>query len=400
MLEDLFDIHREVLSATKSKVRRYLYDSINWNTQAACILGDRGVGKTTLMCQRLLEAYGTSDLALYISADNIHVTAQGLFTTAQMHFTSGGEALFIDEVHKYPNWSVEIKNILDTYKRHRIVFSASSSLDLNKSKADLSRRVVYYHLLGLSLREYVHLVTDTLLPIYSLEELLKNHVSIAEELRPLKMLKLFKHYLVHGYYPFFLEGVSEYLSKVSNVIEKVIFEDIAVIYQLRQTTLPILKKLLWLVATTDGLTPNIDNISSSLGVSREMIYNCLEYLNQSGLIHNLYPVGDGMKLIRKPGKIYLSNSNLLHAINGTLKRESGLGGVRETFFANQLGSRHKVNLHSYADFIIDETIGFEVGGRNKDNNQIKGLKSAFLAVDDVEIGFKNKIPLYLFGLLY
>lgn len=389
-----------MLSATKSKVRRYLYDSINWDTHAACILGDRGVGKTTLMCQRLLEVYGTSDLALYISADNIHVTSQGLFKTAQLHFTSGGEALFIDEVHKYPNWSVEIKNILDTYKRHRIVFSASSSLDLNKSKADLSRRVVYYHLLGLSFREYVHLVTDNLLQVRTLDDLLTNHVSIAEELRHLKMLKLFKNYLIYGYYPFFLEGVSDYLSKVTNVIEKVIFEDIAVVYQLRQTTLPVLKKLLWLVATTDGLTPNIDNISSSLGVSREMIYNCLEYLNQSGLIHNLYPAGDGMKLIRKPGKIYLSNSNLLHAINGTLKRESGLGGARETFFANQVSSRHKVNLHSSADFLVDETLAFEVGGRNKDRNQIKNLQSAFLAVDDIEVGYKNKIPLYLFGLLY
>ena len=184
------------------------------------------------------------------------------------------------------------------------------------------------------------------------------------------------------------------------MIEKVIYEDIAVTFHLRQTTLPILKKILWLVATTDGLVPNIDHISSSLGISREVIYNCLEYLGHSGLLSNLYPTAEGMKLIRKPGKIYLNNTNLLHAINGSLKRDSGSGGVRETYFANQVGSFHKVSLHGSADFFIDDTYAIEVGGKGKDQNQIKGLEHAFLALDDIEIGFKNKIPLYLFGFLY
>ncbi len=400
MLEELIAIHKEVMATTVTRVRRYLYDKIHWNAQAICILGDRGVGKTTLMCQRLLEEYKTVERALYISADNINVTTLGLFKIAQDFFSYGGEALFIDEIHKYPNWSIELKNIIDTYKSSKVVFSASSLLDLNQSKADLSRRVVYHHLFGLSFREYLHLSDNIVLPVMAFNEIIQNHVRLAKQFSSLKVLKLFKNYISHGYYPFFLEGLQDYLSKVNNVIEKVIYEDIAVTFNLRQTTLPILKKILWLVATTEGLIPNIDHISSSLGVSREVVYNCLEYLGHSGLLNNLYPAGDGMKLIRKPGKIYLNNTNLLHAINGSLKRDSGSGGARETYFANQVGAFHKVNLHGSADFLVDDIYTIEVGGRGKDQNQIKGINNAFLALDDIEIGFKNKIPLYLFGFLY
>lgn len=400
MLDDLFSIHREVMATTQTKAKRYLYEKIRWDSHAICIMGDRGVGKTTLMCQRLLEEYKSVEQALYISADNIVVESKGLFRIAQEYFSYGGEALFIDEVHKYPNWSIEIKNILDTYKKNKVVFSASSSLDLNQSKADLSRRVVYYTLQGLSFREYINISQDRRLPSYTFSEILQDHVKLTEGLSSIKPLKLFKEYLSYGYYPFYLEGQEDYLLKLNNVIEKVIFEDIAVVFNLRQTTLPILKKLLWLVATTDGLTPNIDGISSSLGVSREVIYNCLEYLGRSGLLQNLYPLAEGMKAIRKPGKIYLNNTNLLRAINRTLKREDGSGGARETFFLNQVGSCHKVNTHPSTDFLIDERYYVEVGGKNKDYNQIKHLGDSFLAIDDIPIGHKNKIPLYLFGFLY
>lgn len=400
MLEELFAIHHEVILSTQTKMNRYLYSKIHWNAQAICILGDRGVGKTTLLCQRLIQEYKTVDRALYISADNINVSGKGLFNIAKEYFTYGGEALFIDEVHKYPDWSVEIKNIIDTFKRCRIVISGSSSLDLKKSKADLSRRVVYHQLHGLSFREYLHLSEGILFQSYSLKEILNNHVAIAEEMASKPMLKHFRNYLSHGYYPFFVEGTEDYISKLNNVIEKVIFEDIAVIFNLRQTTLPVLKKILWLVATTDGLTPNIDHISSSLAVSREVIYNCLEYLGHSGLLLNLYPASEGIKLLRKPGKIYLNNTNLLWAINGNLKRNAGIGGARETFFANQLLSHHMVNLHPQTDFQVDKNYSFEIGGKPKDYHQIKNVENSYLIVDDVPIGHRNKIPLYLFGFLY
>lgn len=400
MLDDLFAIHREVMATTQTEVKRYLYDKIHWDTHSICIVGDRGVGKTTLMCQRLLSEYKSVERALYISADNIVVASKGLFKIAQEYFLHGGEALFIDEVHKYPKWSIEIKNILDTYKNCKVVFSASSSLDLNQSKADLSRRVVYHQLLGLSFREFIYLTKGVSIAPITLNEILQNHVQLAEEMGSIKPLKLFKEYLAHGYYPFFLEGLEDYLLKLNNVIEKVIFEDIAVVFNLRQTTLPVLKKILWLVATTDGLTPNIDAISSSLGVSREVVYNCLEYLGHSGLLQNLYPLAEGIKLIRKPGKIYLNNTNLLRAINRTLKRDDGIGGARETFFLNQLSPFHKVNLHPDTDFLVDEHYSIEVGGQNKDYTQIKHLENSYLAVDDIAIGHRNKIPLFLFGFLY
>ena len=400
MIEELVAIHQEVMATTPKTFKRYLYPKINWKAKGLCILGDRGVGKTTLLCQDFLERYHNPEKALYISADHISVVSYGLVNIAQRFFSYGGEALYIDEVHKYPDWSIEIKNILDTYKDHQIIFSASSSLDLNKSKGDLSRRVVYHRLQGLSFREYLLLSHNIEVPIFTIPEILKNHMKIAADLNSIPILRNFQEYLKYGYYPFFIEGIEDYLSKVSNVIEKVIFEDIAVVYNLKQTTLPILKRILWLVSTSNGLVPNIDKMSKNLGISREMIYNCLEYLNSSGLLNDLFPSGKGNNLIRKPGKIYLNNTNLLNAVNGSLKLETEIGGIRETFFVNQIGSVHKIALHDKGDFIIDEKWIIEVGGKGKNNKQIRGEKEAYLAVDHVKIGFGNKIPLYLFGFLY
>lgn len=400
MLDELITIHQEVMATTPLAFQRYLYSKINWKAKGLCVLGDRGVGKTTLLCQNLLERYKTPDRALYLSADNINVMSYGLLNIAQRFFSYGGEALYIDEVHKYPEWSIEIKNILDSYKGKQVIFSASSSLDLNRSKGDLSRRVVYHRLQGLSFREYLLLSENIKLPLLTFPEILTRHTVIASEFNAIPILKYFKEYLRHGYYPFFMEGLEDYLSKVHNMIEKVLFEDIAVVYNLKQTTLPIMKRILWLVATSNVLVPNIDKISKNLGISREMVYNCLEHLSSSGLLNTILPFGKGNCLVRKPGKIYLNNVNLLNAINGSLKVEGDVGGIRETFFVNQVCSMHKVASHEKGDFIIDDKWVVEVGGKSKDDKQIKGETDAYLAVDDIKIGFGNKIPLYLFGLLY
>lgn len=400
MLEKLIALHQEVISTTPANIQRYLLDQINWEAQAICLVGGRGVGKTTLMCQYLLQYYQDVSEALYFSADNIYVASHGLFAIAEEYFKYGGKALFIDEVHKYPNWETEIKNIIDTYRKRHIVFSGSSSINLHHSKADLSRRVVYYELKGLSFREYLLFNKLISVPVTTLSELLKNHLSLAHQFQGVPILKYFREYLTHGYFPFFLEGVEDYLSKLNNVIEKVIFEDIAVIYNLRQSTMPVLKKILWLTASSVGLIPNVDNISKNIGVSREIIYNCFDYLDRSGLINNLYPDAVGTKLVRKPGKIFLENTNLLYAINGSLKLDADVGNIRETFFVNQVMGLHRVNLHDQGDFILDGKYTMEVGGKNKDFRQIKSVKDSYLAVDDIEIGFGSKIPLYLFGLLY
>lgn len=400
MISELMAIHNEVMATTPHDFTRYLYGQINWDAQAICILGDRGVGKTTMICQYLIQQYGSADKALYLSADNIHVLNTGLFTTARRYFSTGGEALFIDEVHKYPDWSIEVKNILDTYKGKKVVLSGSSSIDLKKSKGDLSRRVVYHPLPGLSFREYLKLNCNFVCEAYSLDEILFQHVKIADQFKDLTILKEFNNYLKYGYYPIFNEGTEDYLGKINNVIEKVIYEDIAVVYKLKQHTLLVLKKILWLVATSEGLTPNIDKISKNIQVSREVVYECFQYLNQAGLTNNLFEDAKGLKLVRKPGKVFLNNTSLLHAINGSLKLGSDTGVTRETMFVNQVGAQHKINLHHKADFVIDSEIVVEVGGRGKSNSQLKGLPDGYLAIDGIEVGYKHKIPLYLFGLLY
>src|SRR3990167_7168121 len=399
MLEGLIAIHQETMSTVSTAVHRYLYHKINWSAKAICIYGDRGVGKSTLVSQFLLKKYQTPEKALYVSADNIIVTSTGLFAIAQEYFAYGGDALFIDEIHKYENWSIELKNIIDTYKNHQIVFTGSSCLDLKASKGDLSRRVVYHRLFGLSFREFLQLELSTQFPVFSLDEIIKSHVNIIHELNIKPILKYFRQYINYGYYPFYLEGVGDYLSKLNNVIEKVIYDDISVIYNLKISTATLLKKILWLIATARILIPNIDSIAKNLQVSREAIYNCIEYLDRAGLIHNVYPASTGMKLIRKPGKIFLSNSNILYAINGTLNLMSDIGAIRETFFTNQVSAFHKINTHDHGDYIIYDKYVLAVGGKNKSPRQIKNQDNAYLALDDIEIGFGNKIPLYLFGFL-
>lgn len=393
-------IHGEVMSALSTKNHRYIWEKINWNAKAICIYGDRGVGKTTLMCQYLLEHYKQVDHALYLSADNINVISNGLWNTVKTYFSHGGKAVFIDEVHKYPEWSVEIKNILDTYKNHQVVFSGSSTIDLQGAKGDLSRRVVYYKLPGLSFREFLKIQLNLEIPSISLEDLIENHVSFAEQFRSKTILKHFNDYLAFGYYPYFIEGVEEYYSKINNTVEKVIFEDIAVVYNLKQATLNTLKRILWLVATSGFIIPNIDSISRDFGISRDVIYDSLEYLSKSGLIYNLYPDAKGMKFVRKPGKIQISNTNLLSAINGSLKMENNVGAVREIFFVNQVSHDQKIRLHETGDYIINNKYVIEVGGKTKTRRQIKKLDNAYLVLDNIEIGFGDKIPLYLFGFLY
>jgi predicted AAA+ superfamily ATPase len=399
-LQQFFLMHQEVMSALSLQRKRYLYEEVRWEAQGICIVGSRGVGKTTMMCQACKEQYDTVEKALYISADNIHVLSTGLFAIAQAYFQYGGEALFIDEVHKYPDWSLEIKNILDVYKKKKIVFSASSSLDLNKSKYDLSRRVVYYELLGLSFREYLNFTFDMEMKSYALKDILSDHVSIAEKMPDIPLLKIFTEYLEHGYYPFYLEGLQDFSQKINNVIDKVLYEDITVNFSLKPGTVTVLKKVLWLVATSNGLSPVMDKISKNIGVSRELIYHAFELLEYAGLIKNIYPHAKGMKLVRKPGKVYMDNTNLLYGVHAVLKKDAEVGDIRETFFINQLKFQHAVELSDQGDFLIDEQIIAEVGGPSKTFRQIKGQEDAYLCVDGIKIGFGRKIPLYLFGLLY
>jgi len=243
MLDKLVFIQNNALKNIPTAFKRYLYDQIDWNSRAVCITGARGTGKTTLLLQYFKEKYNDAEQCLYISADNIEVAAYGLYKTAIEYFKYGGQAIIIDEIHKYPLWQVELKNIIDTFSDKKIIISGSSSLDLKRSKADLSRRLVYYDLKGLSFREYLHLKENLKYKVYSLEKILSHHAGIAKEISEhTAILKHFNKYLSQGYYPFIIEGESVYLQKVLNIIEKVFYEDIAVIGNLKRANILALKK--------------------------------------------------------------------------------------------------------------------------------------------------------------
>jgi predicted AAA+ superfamily ATPase len=401
MLEELFFIHQQVVKDVPLKLKRYLYPQIRWSGRGICLRGPRGTGKTTLLLQYYHEKYGSVEKCLYVSADNVQVAAVGLFAIASEYFKYGGQALIIDEIHKYPGWAQELKNIRDTYKNRQILVSGSSSLNLVLGKYDLSRRLVFYELKGLSYREFLAFNGDGNFSMQELPYVLKHHAALAEEISGQTIvLKSFREYLRTGYYPFFLEGKEDYLPKVLNIIEKTLFEDLAVVFNLRQPHLPVLKKILWLISSAQPFIPNIEKMSRELGLSKEYVYHYLEFLALAGLIINLPGTGHGYRLTRKPGKIFFENPNLLFALCGNQQTEAGTGGIRETFFVNQVGSRHKLRVPEKGDFLVDDSLVFEVGGRSKDRSQIWEERDGYLVLENLEIGHGRKIPLYLFGFLY
>lgn len=401
MLEKIFSIHTNTVKDIPMSFRRYVFRDIDWMANHICITGARGVGKTTMLLQYYHEKFADVEKCLYISADNIEVSALGLLTLASHYFALGGEALIIDEIHKYPHWQIELKNIIDTFRNKKIIISGSSSLDLQKGKADLSRRLVYYDLKGLSFREYLELKEGVQFQTLSIEDILHTHVKRAQQITAkIPILKIFKKYLVQGYYPFFLEGEATYLQKISNIIEKVIYEDIATNGNIKQSNLVVLKKILWVIATSVPFTTNIEKMSRELGISKQYVYHYLEYLEKANMINSMRIDARGFTLARKPAKLFIENTNLLHAIAGTLRSEAERGTLRETFFVNQLKGQEKISMSEQGDCVVKSKYIVEIGGKNKDFSQIAGIKNAFVAADDIEIGIGNKIPLYLFGFLY
>lgn len=401
MLEQLFLIHSATTRNVPLTFKRYLYNEIDWGSRCICIAGARGTGKTTILLQYLTEEFNNPEKCLYISADHIDVSARGLYRIAEDYFAYGGEVLIIDEVHKYPSWQVEIKNIIDTFRTKKIIISGSSSLDLKRGKADLSRRFAYYDLMGLSFREYLKLKEKMEIGVLKLENILQYHGKITRDITSDKpILRLFEKYINSGYYPFIMEGEAVYLQKVMNVIEKVFYEDIAIIGNLKKGSIQVLKKLLWIVATSVPFTVNIERLSRELGTAKEYIYLYLDYLEDAGMLNSVHSEGKGLKLARKPAKLYLENTNLLAAVGGSLKAISDIGTVRETFFVNQLKQGHKIRYSSKGDFVIDDSHLFEIGGKDKGFLQLQNAKNSFVAADNIESGFGRKIPLYLFGFLY
>jgi predicted AAA+ superfamily ATPase len=389
-MERIITQYRALLARTDTTLLRYLHPKINWENRIVAILGARGVGKTTLLLQQIKLNYEITK-ALYVSADDFYFSTNTLYDLAYQFQLNGGENLFIDEIHKYPNWSKEIKMMYDNLPKLKIVFTGSSILDLYKGTDDLSRRVITYHLQGLSFREYLNLSQGLSLKSYSLEEILQNKV----ELKGIEFpLMHFKNYLKQGYYPFFNEP--DYTQKLNNILIMTIETDIPIYAKMNVSTAYKLKLLLSIIAKSVPFKPNFTKISELVDVHRNQIVDFLYYFEKAGISMQLRDKLEGLRMLGKTDKIYLDNPNLMYAIGSTA---TDLGNVRETFFLNQMSLEHKVTSHISADFQIEDAI-FEVGGKSKTKKQIFDLKNAFIVKDDIEFGYLNTIPLWHFGMSY
>lgn len=398
MDELLFQNYIRLLDATDTCYFRYLYKIIDWNNRLIGIIGSRGTGKTTMILQHIKVNFVDRSKALYVSLDNIWFTKNSLLELADRFHAYGGTHLFIDEIHRYPNWSVEIKNIYDSYPALHIVFAGSSILEIYKSNADLSRRAITYHLLGLSFREFLNFETDKEFPIYTLEEVLQNHSKIVSTITTkIKVLPEFKKYVKYGYYPFYKEGLKSYGIRLQNIVNTILENDLPSVESIEYPTIIKIKKMLMIISSLVPYSPNLTSLSSEIETNRSSTIKYLGYLQKAGLIRMLPAQDSGMSLMNKPKKIYLDNTNLIHSL-ATFNINAD--NERETFFANQCAANYKISASKQGDFVIDDQYVFEVGGRNKTFKQIKDIQDSFVAMDDIESGFGNKIPLWLFGFTY
>ena len=354
------------------------------------IIGARGVGKTTMILQYIKERLD-SKKALYVSADNLYFSENRLVDLADDFYKNAGEYLFIDEIHKYADWSRELKNIYDSFPDLKIVFTGSSILDILKGYADLSRRAIIYILHGLSFREYLNLFHHFNTEIFSLEQIINNEVKLKGIKHP---IPLFNDYLRRGYYPFGLE--SEMNLRLEQIIIQTLETDIPQYAKLNVGTSRKLKRLLSIIAESVPFKPNFSKIAKILGVSRNSLDDYFSYMEKAGLIAQLRNETSGIRGLGKVDKVYLDNTNIIFNLVGD---NSNTGNVRETFFFNQMRVNNDVISSKKADFVIDDYT-FEIGGKNKQQKQIEKNDKSFVVKDDIEFGYRNIIPLWAFGLNY
>jgi len=396
-MDSLIKNFTRILNALPVQHRRYLYQDIDWEGRLIGVTGTRGTGKTTLLLQYLKDNFPKKENVLYASLDNIYFTKNSLLDLAEKFDAYGGTHLFLDEVHRYPTWAIELKNIYDSFPKMHVVFTGSSMLEIYKSNADLSRRAISYELKGLSFREFLLLEHNLDFPVLTLKEILKNHCTIASDIvGKIKILPEFKKYLKYGYYPIYKEGLKSYSLRLQNAVNTVLDNDLPSVEKVEYNTIFKIKKLLLVLASLVPYVPNINALSNEIETNRANTLRYLEYLKRAGLIQMfLYPQ-KSMKMLSKPDKIYLNNSNLLYTL---ADENTNIGNVRETFFANQVSAKYTVNISQRGDFQVEGSV-FEVGGKTKSYKQIKDLPESYLVIDETEVGYGNKVPLWLFGFLY
>jgi hypothetical protein len=392
-MNNLIETYKLLIDRINVDFVRYLHDKINWNNRLVAILGARGVGKTTLILQHI-KMYNDIETSLYVTADDFYFTTHRLFDLAKEFYQNGGKKLYIDEIHKYNGWSVEIKNIYDLLPDLQIVYTGSSILDLEQGGADLSRRKVEYHLTGLSFREYLNLTLHLNLPSYSLEEIVDGKVKFPySEYRP---LVYFKEYLKSGYYPFFLES-DDYAIRLKSVLKQVVEFDVPTFAKMNVSSSAKLKKLLYVIAQSVPFKPNFSVLERELGISRNALPDYFMYLEKAQLITMVREKASGIKILEKIDKIYLNNPNLSYALSDG---DPNIGTIRENIFIQFIQSVYPiVSSTTQADFEVNGYT-FEVGGKNKTSHQIKDIKNAYIAKDDIEYASMREIPLWMFGFIY
>lgn len=391
-METLFDTFRILLDLTPMDYVRSFHDKINWKNRLIGLMGQKGVGKSTLLLQHI-KKFDNLDETLYVQADDMYFAGRGLFDLAFDFFKRGGRRLYIDEIHKYKGWSTEIKMIYDRLPLLSVVYSGSSLLALRKGgSSDLSRRTVEYTMPGLSFREYLNIANGWDLKPASLEDILKGKVDFPYgEHRP---LKYYENYCKSGYYPFFKE--EDFNIKLKQAINETVEHDIPNYAEISVASAYKLKKLMYVLAQSVPFKPNYSKLAEGLDVNRTTIYNYIEYLESSQLFNALREKGSGDAIMRKAEKLYLGNSNIAYAVSDTRPDE---GNVRETMFLAWMNVGHKVTSSKISDFEIDG-ITFEVGGKNKKGKQVKDVEKAILVKDNMEYVFGNSVPIWMFGFIY
>ena len=385
------------ISRVSTQFKRYLFSKINLSNQLSSILGARGTGKTTLLLQ-LAKEIESKKQVLYVSLDDLFFSDKTLYELAEDFLKIGGEYLFLDEVHKYPNWSRELKLIYDDFDELQVIFTSSSILDIYRGESDLSRRAIKYNLKELSFREYLLLNEGIKLPVLSLGKILSNHVEISLDLvEQFKPIKHYNEFIKIGAYPYFKDNEEEYKQQLLNTINLILDIDLQSIENIDYSSIAKIKRLLYVLATNVPFTPNISKLSERIGLNRNSLVQAIQWLEKAELINTRIKTNKSISILSKPDKIWLHNTNLSFAIASD---NVDVGNIRETFFLQHLSVLHSVDLPPKADFIVDHKFTFEIGGKNKTKKQIKEINDSFLVKDTIETGTMNVVPLWLFGLLY
>lgn len=377
--------------------KRYLYNELDLKQRFIAIKGARGAGKTTLLLQ-LGKKFSDQKKVLYIALDDLYFIKSSLYDLAEEFQLKGGEVLLLDEVHKYSNWSRELKLIYDDFSELQIIFTSSSILNIYKGESDLSRRVSHYVLKEMSFREFLILHKNIESPAFTLKEILANHTTIAEDLvAKFRPFEHFDEYLKFGALPFYENDPFAYQQKLLQTIHLILEIDVPSIENIDYRTIEKMKRLLYILASNVPFTPNINKLSTQVDINRNALVRILQLMDRAFLIHTLYKQSKSVSMLNKPDKIWLRNTNFMYAI---AKENVNKGTLRETFALQSLAQIHEVTLPPKADFLIDKTFTFEVGGKSKSQKQIAEIEDAYVFKDEIEVGIDNIVPLWLLGMMY